>query len=258
MNSKSFDYKRIAEGYAKDRPYLHGQVIDRLKRDLQISGNFANGLDVGCGAGLSTKALRSICDQVTGTDISDEMVAAAKALYTDPSYTFWQSSAEEIKGPENNFDIVTAAGMINWVDEKKFLANLRSLMKDKGFLAIYDFWITDQMKGNTFYTDWWHNCYLKEFPKPPRKENIWTQEMTEPHGFEMKGQTDFYLSYEFDKEAFIRFMMLQSNVNVQISEKGRSVDEIRSWFDRTLKEIFAEEKKELVFEGYLWYLQLEK
>lgn len=51
--------------------------------------------------------------------------------------------------------------------------------------------------------------------------------MTKPHGFEMKGQTDFYLSYEFDKEAFIRFMMLQSNVNVQISEKGRSVDEIR-------------------------------
>lgn len=61
MNSKSFDYKRIAEGYAKDRPYLHGQVIERLKRDLQINGNFANGLDVGCGAGLSTKALRSIC-----------------------------------------------------------------------------------------------------------------------------------------------------------------------------------------------------
>lgn len=58
MNNNSFNYKRIAEGYAKDRPFLHPEVIKRIKEDLKITTDFCNGLDVGCGAGLSTEALK--------------------------------------------------------------------------------------------------------------------------------------------------------------------------------------------------------
>jgi hypothetical protein len=35
MNSKSFDSKRIAEGYMK-RPWLHKSVMDALKTDLNL------------------------------------------------------------------------------------------------------------------------------------------------------------------------------------------------------------------------------
>ncbi len=61
MNSKSFDSHRIAEGYAK-RPWLHKEVIDRFRRDCDLADDymFNSGLDVGCGAGLSTKALKTI------------------------------------------------------------------------------------------------------------------------------------------------------------------------------------------------------
>ena len=55
MNNKLFDNKRIAHGYASDRPWLHKYVIERIKSDLNITKSFHNGLDVGCGAGLSTK-----------------------------------------------------------------------------------------------------------------------------------------------------------------------------------------------------------
>ena len=53
MNSKSFDSKRIAEGYMK-RPWLHKSVMDALKSDLNLPEGYRykNGLDVGCGAGL--------------------------------------------------------------------------------------------------------------------------------------------------------------------------------------------------------------
>ena len=52
MNNKSFDSKRIAEGYAK-RPWLHKSVMGNLKKDLNLAETykFRNGLDVGCGAG---------------------------------------------------------------------------------------------------------------------------------------------------------------------------------------------------------------
>lgn len=258
MNNKSFDDKRIASGYAKDRPFLHSQMIELIKKDMDIKESFAKGLDVGCGAGLSSKALKMICDRVTGTDISGEMVAEASALYPNPPYDFFQSSAEEIKAPENTFDIATAAGVIGWVEEEKFLPNLSKIMKNNGVLIIYDFWITDQMQGNAVYTDWWHQSYLKNFPKPPRKENVWTQEMIEPYGFEMKKQKECLFEYEFDLESFVRFMMLQSNVNAQIEEKGKTLEIIRKWFEQALAPIFKGERKTLIFKGYYWWLQLYK
>ena len=69
MDNKSFDHKRIANGYAKDRPWLHKLVMDKVKSDCALDKPFKNGLDVGCGAGLSTKALKLICDKFKGTDI---------------------------------------------------------------------------------------------------------------------------------------------------------------------------------------------
>ncbi|SFU99260.1 hypothetical protein [Butyrivibrio sp. INlla21] len=57
MDNKAFDSRRIAEGYAK-RPWLHKSVMDMLWKDLGLADDhrFKNGLDVGCGAGLSTMA----------------------------------------------------------------------------------------------------------------------------------------------------------------------------------------------------------
>ncbi len=56
MDNKSFGDKRIAKGYAEDRPWLHKQVALRIKSDcsLNIETPFINGLDVGCGAGRAS------------------------------------------------------------------------------------------------------------------------------------------------------------------------------------------------------------
>lgn len=257
MNNKAFDFERIAEGYAKDRPWLHPQVMDKLREDLQIDDNFHNGLDVGCGAGLSTKALKLISDNVTGTDISAEMIKVCKVLYADSEYTFEQSAAEDTKAEENTFDIVTAAGVINWVDEEKFLKNLHSVMCDKGLLCIYDFWITDVMKDNEAYTKWYQDKYLQTFPKPPRKEYVWTKDNL-IEDFEIVKQVQYQLTHEFDKDAFIRFMMIQSNVNAKIESGQKSLEEVQAWFEKTLDTVWQEEKQVLIFEGYSWYIQLNK
>ena len=52
MDGRFFDDRRIAKGYAKDRPFLHTQVIDMVKKECIGSRIFQNGLDVGCGAGF--------------------------------------------------------------------------------------------------------------------------------------------------------------------------------------------------------------
>ena len=108
MDKITFDEKRIAEGYV-NRPWLHKKVIERFVSDCEVTSNFRNGLDVGCGAGLSTKALHLICDRVTGTDISEQMIQVCKEEYKDnKAYTFYRSKAQEKKEPAEKYDIVTA------------------------------------------------------------------------------------------------------------------------------------------------------
>ena len=52
MNNKSFDSERIALGYA-NRPWIHKAVIEEVKKEYPMKCPFKNGLDVGCGAGIS-------------------------------------------------------------------------------------------------------------------------------------------------------------------------------------------------------------
>lgn len=252
MNNKAFDFKRIAQGY-KDRPFLHGQVMEQLQTQWHVT-QFQNGLDVGCGAGLSTKGLKQICDQVTGTDISEEMILVAKEMCQEDGYVFYACPAEETPVAETKHDIVTAAGMVQWVDQEKFLHSLGQVMEQNGLLLIYDFWISDKMQATESYTDWWHNQYLVKFPRPARKDNVWTANEVALHGFTMEKQTTFTLQYEFDKDAFIKFMMIQSNVNAKIEGEGQDLGEIKSWFEETLEPIFQGQKKTLLFEGYSWYI----
>ena len=108
MDKITFDEKRIAEGYM-NRPWLHKKVIERFVSDCEVTSNFRNGLDVGCGAGLSTKALHLICERVTGTDISEQMIQVCKEEYKDnKAYTFYRAKAEKTKEPAEKYDIVTA------------------------------------------------------------------------------------------------------------------------------------------------------
>lgn len=256
MNSKAFDSRRIAEGYAK-RPWLHKSVMDMLRKDLGIADDhiFKNGLDVGCGAGLSTKALRLICNKVTGTDIADSMIEVCKELYTESEgYSFYVTGAEEVDAPAEKYDIVTAAGMVNWVDEKKFLEAMKRVTSDEGLIVIYDFGITDKMVGNHAYTKWYNEEYLKRFPKPPRKENKWGEAEMIP-GFVMEKQTDYEMEYAFNLNAFVDFMMIQSNVNAKVESGEMTESGAREWLKKSLEPIFENCEKRLVFYGYSWYIR---
>ena len=254
MDSKDFDFQRIAEGY-KRRPFLHKQIIERFHRDV-TPRFFPNGLDIGCGAGLSSKALKAICGHVTGTDISKEMITVAREVCTcAETYDFIVSRAEELPAFETKFDIFTAAGVVQWVDRDLFLKKLNNVMSDHSYLLIYDFWISDKMKDCSAYTIWWHDAYLKEFPRPFRNESVWTKEDVAQYGFLMKDQVRHEMEYEFDQDSFIEFMMIQSNVNAKIEGDKTSVKTVRKWFEQSTAPLFQNEKRTIIFAGYSWYME---
>ena len=64
-----FLHQTSAERYHRARPYFHPVVVEKIREHLQIEGPVASALDVGCGTGQSSVALRAI----------------ACLLYTSPS-----------------------------------------------------------------------------------------------------------------------------------------------------------------------------
>ncbi|MDE7205795.1 MAG: methyltransferase domain-containing protein [Lachnospiraceae bacterium] len=249
-----FDFKRVAQGY-KERPFLHKQVIERFQRDV-TKELFLNGLDVGCGAGLSSMALKQICGHVTGTDISPEMIAVAREVCKDSQgYDFFVSSAEKVPSAKEKYDIVTAAGVIQWINRESFLKNLRNIIKGQGYVLIYDFCVSDKMRDSKTYSDWWHNAYLKEFPKPFRNESVWSADDVNCCQFSMIDQVQYEMEYQFDKESFIKFMMIQSNVNAKIEGEGRNIEDVRRWFEQSLAAVFDIERRTVIFTGYSWYMK---
>ena len=253
MNNKAFDSERIASGYAK-KPWIHRDIIKEIAKEYAECIPFQNGLDVGCGAGLSTKALRLICDHVTGTDISEAMINVCRTMYKDTGYDFYVASAEETHYPEQCYDIVTAAGMVNWVEKDSFLDRMHEVMTAGGLLIVYDFWITDRMIENTNYKDWYQDQYLAAFPKPPRKENIWQQDEMGEH-FHIQKQIVYEIPWKFKLNEFVEFMMIQSNVNAKIESGEKTVTEVREWMMETLQPIFENETHDFIFEGYCWYIE---
>ena len=53
-----FDDAAMAAGYATDRPPVHPHLVDRLRASWNPAAPVRVAVDVGCGAGASTAALR--------------------------------------------------------------------------------------------------------------------------------------------------------------------------------------------------------
>lgn len=137
-------------------------------------------------------------------------------------------------------------------------------MAKNALLIIYDFWISDHMVKNDAYTEWFHNQYLTHFPKPLRKEDIWNQNGM-PAEFVIKKQVTYQIQHEFDLDSYIRFMMTQSNIHLQIKQHQKTESEIYSFMKQSLSPIFHGTmfhgamfhgtSQTLIFDAYSWYIE---
>ncbi|HLM56888.1 MAG TPA: methyltransferase domain-containing protein [Pyrinomonadaceae bacterium] len=72
-----FAPRTAAERYAKGRPFFHPPLVARIGELVSAGGPFPRALDVGCGTGLSTLALKGIAGEVVGVDLSIEVLSRA-------------------------------------------------------------------------------------------------------------------------------------------------------------------------------------
>jgi ubiquinone/menaquinone biosynthesis C-methylase UbiE len=123
--------------YASARPNLHYHVTPIL---LERVPQPRRALDLGCGTGLSTGALRGFATVVVGVDASNDMLATR----TEHTALYVLAAAERLPFVERSVDLVTVASAIHWF-KREAIAEVARVLIAAGWLVVYDVWFRAEM-----------------------------------------------------------------------------------------------------------------
>jgi ubiquinone/menaquinone biosynthesis C-methylase UbiE len=147
------DFDRVARGYDLLCTLNPGYIKHlRMSADrLQLSGN-ARVLDLCCGTGLSTAALREQHPgiSITGLDASGGMLAVARSKKTLANVSWIEGDAmdPEASGAIGPFDgIMMAYGIRNMVDPDLCLKRLHGLLVPGGRLCLHEYSVADSKRS---------------------------------------------------------------------------------------------------------------
>lgn len=250
---KYFSPRTAAERYAQGRPFFHPLVIGRVKEFLSPPAPLPVGLDVCCGTGLSSLALKELAAEVVGVDASSEMLAFAPQ---SAGITFCLADAERLPFGEDAFDIVTIAQAIHWLDKRRFMAEARRVLRACGWLVVYDDYMTGRMVENEDFRAWFKEAYMEKFPAPPRDRTPINADEAEKEGFRLCMDERFENRIAFSPESLISFVTSHSNVIASVEGGGYEIGEVRAWLAENIKPFFGElERAHFVFEAAVWCLR---
>jgi SAM-dependent methyltransferase len=244
--SNPFDVSHMAAGYANARPAVHVHIIDRLRDWLGLDGPVDVALDIGCGAGLSTLALRRDARLLIGLDPSEPMVRQARAVA--PTACFMTAAAESLPVGDRSIDLMTAAGSLNWVDLARFFPEVRRVLKPSGALAIYDF-STGRERRDDDRLERWFDEFKRRYPSPRAQPIVPEALSLAPYGLRLQRHERFTVGLDLDPEFYLEYVLTETNVAAAV-RSGVPAPQIRDWCRHTLAVAFPD-GGEVLFHAYL-------
>jgi SAM-dependent methyltransferase len=241
-----FGSDRMAEGYARFRPPVHARVIERARPWLP--GQIGRALDVGCGSGVSTKALDGFAREAIGIDPVEAMVRIAPAIA--PRAQFVAASAEAIPLRAASVDLITAAGALNYVNLGRFFREAARVLAAGSPILVYDFG-----PGRSFpdsdALDRWFETFSTRYPWPAAEAAELDPERLAAAGggFQLAHGENFEIAIPLRLDFFIEYMMTETNVAAAI-RRGEPAEEIRRWCAETLGPLWRAPAEEILFRGY--------
>jgi SAM-dependent methyltransferase len=246
-----FAASTAAHRYKGGRPYFHPVVIERIRERLGIEEPVSRALDVGCGTGLSTRALIDIAGLVVGVDPSSEMLALAESMR---GIHFVAGAAEHIPVHDSSFDVLTLSSVFHWLDQRKFLEEARRVLQESGHLLIYDNAFRG-MRDNPQFKEWLRSDYLERYRSPDRVRERWDEAAWREEGFALLDSERYENEVTFTHRGLVEYLLTQSNVIAAVERADGRVEEVAAWlFDQTA-EFFENEDETFVFGGPITYLQ---
>ena len=143
---REFDWGRTSADYARYRDIYPPEFYQKiLEAGIGTAGQRV--LDLGTGTGVLPRHLNSHGAQFTGTDISENQIAQARALARaeGKAIEFLCCPAEACGFPDNSFDAVTACQCFFYFNHDQLAPRLAGMLKPGGRLAVlYMAWLPEE------------------------------------------------------------------------------------------------------------------
>jgi ubiquinone/menaquinone biosynthesis C-methylase UbiE len=131
------DFDRIAQLSTEDgwdhNSHYHRFLLKQLPKRVE------NALDIGCGTGTFSRQLAKHSRNVTGLDLSPEMIRVARERSTTYSGIRYEV-ADVMTYPmsENHFDCIASIGTLHHLPFEAILSRIRQALKPGGVLLVLD------------------------------------------------------------------------------------------------------------------------
>ena len=242
-----YDSPRLAYGYAFHRPPLHPKIIQTAQTLFQLNTHFDRALDLGCGAGISTNALNSSSGITIGLEPIPGMLSFCHTVA--PASKFLSGRAEHLPFAFQSFDLITAAGVLNYADLTLVLPEVARVLRSDGVFLIYDFSNGRRMRGNVALEDWYHT-FKQRYPSIPGYAQDMRRLQFQSFGLRLKAYQALELELPMTLNAYLNYILSGTNVERAITD-GVLETEIRAWCQSTLAPIFQSPSCTILFEAYI-------
>jgi SAM-dependent methyltransferase len=241
-----YDSERLAAAYAFDRPTV---VHEQILRSARLVGQADLALDVGCGAGLSTAALAPLARRVVGLEPIPAMLAHRSTVA--PHASFVIGRAERLPFAAGSFDLVTAAGSLNYADFQSALVEIARVLTPDGAFLLYDFSPGRAAVGDDKLERWFAS-FEQRFPWPSGWEPLDVRELPlAAYGLQLLDFTEVETQLPMDVDAYLRYALSETNVENSIANGACSPGEARDWCRTTLEPVFADGPVTVVIPGHV-------
>ncbi len=238
----------MAEGYALARPPVHPRIM-QLVRDHLAAPQFRIGLDIGSGAGLSTRALTVLAARQIGIEPAEAMLQWRARIA--PSADFLVAAAEHLPFRSGSIDLIVAAGSLNYVNLEQFFPEAARVLEPGGLLLPYDF-----AAGRNFAhqpgLDVWFTAFRERYPFPQSEAiplNPTILDSIHP-AFAVTSSSEFSVSLPMTFPAYIDYMLTETNVAAAV-RRGVDLAEIKAWCEQTLRPVWqGSGTHDILFPGY--------
>lgn len=233
----------VGARYDAGRPFHHPRSLAHI-RMLVGREPIAHALDVACGTGMSSVALSAHASHVIGVDVSPEMLRAARP---DPRVSYMYAAAERLPIADAAVDAVTCCSGVHWFDQPRFFAELRRVLRPKGWVALYDHYFIGEMVDVPAFGAWVAAAF-ERFPLPARNFQAGDPRAQTPDGFESIADDFFEDDIEMTLDAFVDYQLTISNF-VAALDAGTPEPDVRAWLEQSLASLFGDRPRVVRFLG---------
>ena len=157
-------FSRVVDDYQKHRPDYPSALLDWIVADAKL-GQGARVLDVGCGTGISTRALAERGLVMIGADPNAAMLEAArKNPASSGAIEYVQADAETLVGVEGPFAAIVGGQSFHWLDLTRARARFAELLAPGG--RVIAFW--NLRDGSDAFMQAYEALILEWSPRYPR------------------------------------------------------------------------------------------